>query len=471
MSITSIIFLFCFLPISLATYYIVPDKSKEYVLLFISLFFYACGSTEYLILFVLAISMTVGIGRLLAHISIEHKCIRCLLLILGITLNASILIYYKYFGATLYILNNIFNLDILIPQGVLPLGISFFTFKAISYLSDIYSNKVIVENTPIVHDALYLSFFAQIQSGPISRYNEMQEHQFSFSHFSDGTFRFLIGFSKKILLADVLSKITNEIFSSEFSSFTMGFAWLGAISYSLELYFDFAGYSDMAIGITKMFGYDCHENFIYPYMTESISKFWRRWHISLSEWFRDYIYIPLGGSKNSQRWRTYFNLLIVWLLTGIWHGYHKNFIIWGLGYFVLISFERITGLPERLTSRLAKLLYRGFSLFCIMVEWVIFRADSLTNGVNYIKRLFIPNINPLTHSRTLLLLQEYGLFIIVGIILCFPIFPYLEKKVSDNIKYKLVFNCITFCIVIISFVLALSFVISGQNNPFAYANF
>lgn len=452
MSITSTIFLFCFLPIALVLYYIVGKRVKEYVLLFVSLFFYACGSAEFLVVFLIAVSLTVCLGRLLFALDDSKVLYRRLILTAGILLNASLLVFCKY--------STRFDL--------LPLGLSFFTFKAISYLADIY--KIVISDMPVVHDALYLSFFGQIQAGPLSRYEEMK-YDASFNKFSEGVFRFFIGFAKKILLADTLSKISTEIFSAGADSLTLSYAWLGAIAYSLELFFDFAGYSDMAIGLTKMFGYDCRENFIYPYMTESVSKFWRRWHITLSEWFRDYVYIPLGGSRTSRKWQVYFNLLVVWVLTGIWHGTSGNFILWGLGYFVLISFERLTGLPNKFKSRFGKIIYRVFSLIFIIIEWVMFRSSGISAGIQYIKHMIVPTANSLSDFRALFIIKEYGIFLAVSILLCFPIYPMLEKNFEDGSKKELLFNAISLVIVFVCFIMALSFVISGQNNPFAYANF
>lgn len=453
MSITSTLFLFIFLPITLAAYYLLRNKCEEYILVAASLVFYALGSVKYLLVFVIAAALTIVLGRILGHLDDSKKSSRLIVLILSVIANASLLCFYKFSDGLL-----------------LPLGISFYTFKAISYLADVYTGKITLANVPVIHDALYLTFFAQIQSGPLSRYDELKQ-SFSFDRFSNGAFRFLIGFGKKILIADTLSKITAEIFSADASSLSISYAWLGAVAYSLELLFDFAGYSDMAIGLTKMFGYDCRENFIYPYMTESVSRFWRRWHVTLSEWFRDYIYIPLGGSRTKSKWRIYLNLLIVWLTTGLWHGVTLNFILWGLGYFVMIAFERLTGLPDRIKSRFGKIIYRIFTLVYIVMEWVIFRSESLADGFGYIKHMFVPNPNRLSDLRTLFLLKEYGLFLAAALILCFPVYPLLEKKLKDNSVKKTIFETVTFIIAAIAFILALSFVIAGLNNPFAYANF
>lgn len=288
MSFTSLSFLFVFLPILLCIYYVANDSAKEYVLLVASLAFYALGSLKYLVLFAVLTIVTVGLGRVLAMAS--NRATRVLLLILGICVNVVPLLYYKYFDFAIDTWNHISGSQTPLHNLALPLGISFFTFKAISYIVDTYKRTIELSDR-VIHDALYLSFFAQIQSGPLNRYSEMKvstDHgRFKVGYlFSDGIYRFMIGFSKKILLANILAKIVDEVYATPMENITTGYAWLGSICFSLQLFFDFSGYSDMAIGISEMFGYPCRENFVYPYITESVAKFWRRWHISLSEWFR-----------------------------------------------------------------------------------------------------------------------------------------------------------------------------------------
>ena len=487
MSITSMIFLFVFLPVSLAVYYISADRAKEYVLLALSLIFYSLGSPDYLVLFVAAILVTVLCGRLMA--SFRGKPAGSFLMILGIIFNAGLLVYYKYTNLAFIVPGRVSDTDLTARSLILPLGISFFTFKAISYLCDIRSGKAVLSENPL-HDALYLSFFPQIQSGPLARYNEMEPlrpeskvtsagtvssenrlSMFRLQLFSEGVFRFAAGFSKKVLIANILANITNEVYAAPFDSLSTSYAWLGAVCYSLQLYFDFSGYSDMAIGLTQMFGYSCRENFYYPYMTESVSKFWRRWHISLSEWFRDYIYIPMGGSRVGGKGRVYFNLFVVWLLTGIWHGASLNYVIWGLGFFILISFERLTGLPGRIKTGWGRALYRIFTLLFINFEWVLFRAGSLHQGLVHIKRMLLFRPNELSDLRTVFLLKDYAFFIIVGILLCFPIVPWLDRKLAEKKVLHTVFEAVVLILTAGAFLWAVSFIVAGQNNPFAYANF
>jgi alginate O-acetyltransferase complex protein AlgI len=466
MTMTSMLFLFLFLPAALAVYHLTGGSVKEYVLLAVSLVFYALCSPEYILLFVAAIAVTVTLGRLICRV--KTKSAKRTLLILGIILNAGLLVYYKYSGFGLSIWGGLTSKEPLVKNTALPLGISFFTFKAISYLADVYKGTAALSRNPL-HDALYLSFFPQVQSGPLSRYNDLRTRDIKL--FSEGVFRFLVGFCKKVLIADVLSKVTAEIFTAPPESTSMLYAWLGAICFSLQLLFDFAGYSDMAIGVSEMFGYKCPENFHYPYMTESVAGFWRRWHISLGAWFRDYVYIPLGGSRTREKWRVYFNLLAVWLLTGIWHGAAWNFVVWGLGYFLVIAFERLTGLPGRIRHPWGKTLYRFFTLLFINFQWVLFNAKDLSHGLSYLKTMFIGPLNALADSRALFLLKDYWFFILAAIILCFPLVPRLDKKLRSRKVLHTAFEAVLALTLLAGFAWAVSLVVAGLNNPFAYANF
>ncbi len=469
MSITSMLFLFVFLPLSLAIYYMVGDNVKEYVLLGISLLFYAIGVVEYMPLFIVSVFLAVALGRGI------HACpntgLRKFLLILGILYNAGALFYFKYFDFVLMSVGLLSEESTGADTLLLPLGISFYSFKAISYLADVYTGKAQLDPDPF-HDALYLSFFAQIQSGPITRYEDTRRQGNERADlFAQGVIRFLIGFFKKVLIANVLANITNEIFGAPVESYSTLYAWVGAVCFSLQLFFDFAGYSDMAIGISAMFGYRCMENFDYPYMTPSVSGFWRRWHISLSRWFRDYIYIPMGGSRTKTKGRTYLNLLVVWLLTGIWHGADFNFIAWGLGYFVVIAFEKLTGLPDRFKTLFGRGIYRVLTLLFINFQWVLFHSQGIRAGLRYIKRMVIYQGNELADLRALFLLKDYWFFLLMAVIFSFPVAPRLEQKAAGNPILSVVWEVIKYVGILLAFAWAVSFVVAGQNNPFAYANF
>lgn len=471
MSTVSILFLFVFLPISLAVYYICPAIARRYILLGLGVLFYSLGSPRYALMFVISVAFTVLLGRLISVI--KSQKFKTLLLIVGIVCNIGLLLYYKYTGFALGIISDIFRLDSITLNIVLPLGISFFTFKAVSYLIDVYKNKAKL-STNFFDDALYLSFFPQITSGPLTRYDDMKFFEskvFDSTLFSDGVYRFLRGFGKKVLLADVLSNVTNEVFATLPAYCTTSYVWLGSLCYSLQLLLDFEGYSDMAIGLSEMFGYRCTENFDYPYTTESVSKFWRKWHISLGAWFRDYVYIPMGGSRTRVKWHVYINLLTVWLLTGIWHGSEKRFIAWGLAYFVAIAFERFTGWPGKFKNKALKIIYRIVTLLYINFLWVIFNAPSLKYGLLFIKKMVIYSGGQIADRRTLFLMKEYAVFIALSLFFCVPVVPFIKNKMKDKKVATMTIDIVSAVGVILMFAAALSFIVAGQNNPFLYGNF
>lgn len=475
MAITDLIFIFTFLPISLGLYYIAKANCRKYILLFVSLLFYASGAPEYFFLLLISLSVNILIGWLIDKFRNIKKISLCWL-ILGITYNLAVLFYYKYIDFFLITVGRITHSEMELKSLLLPLGLSFFAFKAISYLLDVFSGKIDAKRNPI-YAALYLSLFTQVQSGPISRFSDMQfainDSQIrglDFDGFSEGIFRFVIGFNKKVLIADILSNITMETFAATQENMSIAYAWLGAFCYSLQLFFDFSGYSDMAIGLSRMLGYTCPENFNYPYMTKSVSDFWRRWHITLGAWFRDYVYIPLGGSRVGKV-RLYLNLLIVWLLTGIWHGASWNFVFWGLSYFVLIAWEKATGWPDRFKSKVVKGIYRVYTLFAINFLWVIFGANGLKNGIRYLKTMIHCQANHLADARARFLVKDNFVFILMAIVLCFPVVPWLADIFGRRRVTRVIWNVLLVGVNAFLFIWALSYVAAGQNNPFAYANF
>lgn len=481
MSTTDITFLFIFLPISLVTY-LIKTKRQKYILLLLSLFFYACGSPTYFVLFLEAVVVNVLLGY---GISVKNsgggtyvrRILPTVCLIAGIIFNISILFYYKYYDFAVINVNKMFGTEFQAKNLLLPLGISFFVFKAISFLVDVYRGKVDLKRNP-VYSALYLSFFAQIQSGPICRYGDfyaVYEQELSvkdkLANITGGGYLFVRGFVKKVVLANVLSHITTEVFAMDIANTSKALLWLGAVSFSLQLYYDFSGYSDMAIGIGQAFGIYCPENFNYPYVTASVSEFWRRWHISLGAWFKEYIYFPLGGSRVKSKVRLYFNLLVVWTLTGIWHGANWNFVAWGLFYFVLIAFEKTTGWPQKFKTKVGKAVYRILTLLFINFQWVLFNSADLYSGLRYIKHMLISPANALADRRAMVLLGEYGVFLVAAVIFATPIIPWIKQKTEKNkalgkvrdIVFAVALGCL--------FIWGVSFIVAGQNNPFMYANF
>ncbi len=487
MSFTDTAFLFLFLPTVLFFYYIGWKPLRPYLLLAASLFFYACGARQYVVLLIVSVMVNTVLGWSIAYFA-DSKRIAMLLLFAGVFYNVIVLANYKYadfFGENLA---GLFGREYEAGGAALPLGLSFFTFKAISYLADVYKGKI-KPGKNMLYPALYLSFFAQVQSGPLSRYDTIEPpklqgggYDCTWDRFSSGVTRFIIGFNKKILLANTLCEIADAVYASDMTVLSTGYAWLGAVCYSLQLYYDFSGYSDMAAGLSWMFGLDCPENFHYPYMTKSVSEFWRRWHITLGSWFRDYIYIPLGGSRVESRWRLYLNLLAVWLLTGLWHGADWTFVVWGFAYFLAVAFEKTTGLPERFTKKVPGIVYRIFTLLFIHFMWVIFRADDMPMALTFISRMFAGAANPAEDARALFLLRDNLVFVAAAVLFCMPAGAWIQEWVHAGMdqaakrKYRMyqavdsVLQILSAGVNLFLFLWAVSYVVAGANNPFAYAN-
>lgn len=351
-------------------------------------------------------------------------------------------------------------------RGLLPavFGISYYTFKAVSMLTDLYRKKL--PHVRIDEMLLYLLCFTQLTCGPLSRTEHFlhQNARRGLDRISEGLVRFMTGYCKKILLADSLTRLMgNAVRSGEADTAA---AWLCSVCYSLALYYDFSGYSDMAIGLTGMLGFDCPENFDDPYMTTSVSEFWRRWHITLGAWFRDYVYIPMGGSRVGKL-RLVLNLLAVWLLTGLWHGIEMHFVLWAMGYFVLIVFEKLSGYPTKFKSAAAKLLYRIGVLLFVNFQWVMFRAKDVPEALSAYRVMLIPAAGAYSAARMGYLLSHYGLLLTVSLLLCFPVEKKLRAFAASRKAVRITGRLLLFAL----FICALGFTASGASNPFAYANF
>ena len=484
MSITNLTFLFLFLPPVLLLRCVLPGRVREFMLFAASLVFYLYCDTRFFPLFFLSAIVNTVVSGLLVRA--EKKGTRRLLLWAGILFNLGLLGYFKYMNFFMQNLYRVVRVPLPMREEVLPAGISFFTFKAISMLVDLSRGRIRPEAYSPLRAALYLTFFPQIASGPLARYEHFDAGRDTKRglppSFSRGVCRFLCGFSKKVLLADTLSRITAETFSTDPHQLGFRMAWLGAVSYSLQLYYDFSGYSDMAIGIGNMLGYECPENFNFPYISASVSEFWRRWHITLGAWFRDYIYIPLGGSRVKSRSRLYLNLFAVWICTGLWHGARWSFVFWGMAHFILIAFEKGTGLPDRLRKGWQKVLYRILVLFFINFTWVIFRADGLKNGIRYILVMVCPwRFAPaagaaLDRTRFLFVFHDYFIFLLGAVLFAVPFCDRITRRLrhggKDAARPALtIWYGIQTVFLIFCFVWAVSFAVSAGNNPFTYANF
>lgn len=485
---SSTIFVFGFLPFVAVIYYLLkplPVIWRNVWLFFSSLFFYAWGEPSFVVIMLLSIAANYGFGILIQKSEAAQK--RKLFLILMLVFNIGLLFVFKYLNFTLSVLNRITHDRLPQTAIALPIGISFFTFQAISYVVDVYRKRSSAQVNPL-NVGLYIAFFPQLVAGPIVRYEsiaaQIKQREESISLFAGGIERFLRGFCKKVLLSNTLAVIADEAFFQVSYGYAIGasFAWLGAISYTLQIFFDFSGYSDMAIGLGKMFGFTFEENFNYPYIAKSVTDFWHRWHISLSTWFRDYVYIPLGGSRVSSKGRHIFNLFVVWLLTGIWHGANWNFLIWGLFYFCLLVFEKLTGLPDRLKSRLGKGVYRAGTLLAVMIGWVLFRADSMSAAVSYLRSLFMLNHNGFADSQAIFFWHENRVYLTAALLLSMPVFTWIRNRVkkwgkdrsADGMGRRFMRGAVYVgkpVLYIALFLFALSFLIIDAYNPFIYFNF
>ena len=425
---TSISFLYYFLPALIIIYFITPKKYKNIILLIASLLFYLYGEPKYVFLMIAEIIIAY-IGAILID---KYKNQSKNILITTLVIHIFLLIIFKYTDFIIQSINDISNANIKLLNIALPIGISFYTFQIISYLIDVYNGKVKVQKN-IINLATYVSLFPQLVAGPIVRYQtvekELDDRVHSFNNFAYGIRRFSIGLAKKVLIANALGELCTKAFA--LNETTVIFYWIFGISYMLQLYFDFSAYSDMAIGLGRIFGFNFPENFNYPYISKSITEFWRRWHISLSTWFKDYVYIPLGGNKDG-KYKQIRNILIVWLLTGIWHGANWTFLIWGLLFGILLIIEKI--FLNKFMEKLPSFIRRIYVLFIVMVLFVIFNADNMSEALINIKGLFGMNGEVFINDYTLHYLKSYLPILIIAIFGATPFIKTLIDKLTINYK-------------------------------------
>ena len=459
---SSTIFLFCFFPAVFFFYFVICRKNilaKNICLLCASLVFYAFGEGKNIVLLLFSIAVNYVFGLLLEPGKHRH---RKLLLFLGVAADLGLLFIYKYLDFTISNINGLFRTDIPLAHIALPIGISFFTFQAISYIADVYRGKVPTQKNPL-YVGLYISLFPQLVAGPIVRYEtimkEIRERKETIIDFSCGVRRFICGMGKKILLADTMSLFADRIMTKVAGgdSISAAFAWLGALCYTLRIYYDFAGYSDMAIGLGRMFGFKFEENFNYPYTATSIGDFWRRWHISLASWFRDYVYIPLGGSRVSL-WKQYRNIAIVWMLTGLWHGAAWNYVMWGLYYALLLMFERLTGYGKKIM--LPKIPAHILTVFLTLIGMTIFASPGLAVMGRYLGMMFGAGAAGMIDDTTLFVLKDNWIFFAAGIAFSAPLAKKIERKAA---VYDLLLAAL--------FMVCIIYIIKGNYSPFIYFNF
>ncbi len=460
---SSMTFVFMFLPIVCALYLLSQKRFHNPILLAASILFYAWGEPKYLAIMLLTILINYA-----GAIAVEKFNHKKLWLIFTIIVDLGLLIYFKYFNFIIDNINNIFHSHINAIDVIMPIGISFYTFQALSYVIDVFRGDCKAQKD-IYKLALYICLFPQLIAGPIVKYHDVAEQiedrEVNFDKVTIGVKRFIIGLSKKMLIANTLGAIADKIFTQPADTFSPLVAWLGSISYTLQLYYDFSGYSDMAIGLGLIFGFQFMENFNYPYISKSITEFWRRWHISLSTWFKQYLYIPLGGNRISKN-RTYINLGIVFLLTGIWHGASWNFVFWGIwnGFFIIL--EKMTGWHNDTDKLPVKILKHIYTIFVFILGWVMFRADNMTYAWTYLKNMFgLVKVHDITYTM-MYYVDNIEIITLIAAILCaMPIFRnmiHIEKK-----PVKLLVNIW----LLVLFILSSASIAASTYNPFIYFRF
>ena len=466
---SSIVFLFVFLPTVLFFYFaLAPNRaSKNYVLLIFSLLFYAWGGFNLIPLILYSIATNDFFGRMVTHAATKRGW-----MIVAVASNIGMLFYFKYVS---FLTENLHQLLPAFPliDIALPIGISFYTFQGLSYVIDVYRENVPCEKNP-ANVALYIALFPQLVAGPIVRYStiasEIKCRNESIYGASAGFQRLLFGLGKKVLIANQVGLLADTVFKQGEEYLSTGLVWLGILAYSFQIYFDFSGYSDIAIGLGEIFGFQFLENFDYPYISTSITEFWHRWHISLSTWFQDYVYIPLGGNRVAKK-RHILNLLIVWSLTGIWHGAAWNFLIWGLYYGVLLVAEKYL-LRDYLT-RLPKLLCHFYAIFFIMLGWLLFRSAGFTQIITFLKAMFGNAADGLWNRQATYLVLQYRWNFIVALLFSLPIYPAVRRLLTEN-NTKLSNFILNWGIP--SFALAVGYLsvmnlLASDFNPFIYFQF
>ncbi len=465
---SSIVFLYIFLPIMLLIYFVVPRKLKNAVMILASLVFFAWGEIRYIFIMLILAVMDFFCGKGINK-NEGNKPKQKLYLFIDIGVNLLILFFFKYADFIIANINEILNTQIPLLNIPLPIGVSFNTFQSLSYIIDVYRGTVKCEKS-FYNYLTYTTLFPQIIAGPIVRYEtvdeELETKKISMDNFSKGMRRFIVGLGKKVLIANNVGTLWNIIEIGEYSEMSMLLSWISIIAFALQIYFDFSGYSDMAIGLANIFGMDFDENFNYPYISKSITEFWRRWHITLGSWFRDYIYIPLGGNKKGFL-KQIRNILIVWFLTGAWHGASWNFILWGLFFGVILILEKVILL--KLLKKLPTWTNYVYTAFLVLISWVIFAFEDLGKVKDYLFTMFHLNKTNIVNAEGLYYLKNYFIIIVIGLILSTPVISKLLKKLEkkqSNIRSILITG-----VYIGILVLSTASLVSDSYNPFLYFRF
>lgn len=470
---SSLLFLFRFLPAVLILYYIAPRKIRNIVLFLFSLFFYAWGEPKYVFLMLFSITMDFTIGRIIERCQKEgHKKRAKAALLVSVVVNLGILAFFKYADFIVESINGLLGTAIPLPGIPLPIGISFFTFQTMSYTIDVYRGATKVQKKWINYGT-YVSMFPQLIAGPIVQYKtiaqQMENRRENTDDFVAGIHRFLIGVGKKVLLANNIGLLWDAVAAMPMAEVPVLTAWLGAIAFTFQIYFDFSGYSDMAIGLGKMFGFHFLENFNYPYISKSITEFWRRWHISLSSWFREYVYIPLGGNRKGAL-KQARNIFIVWMLTGIWHGAHWNYVLWGVYYGILLMLEKFV--LGKYIQKLPGAVQNLYTLFLVVISWVIFKCEDLSLCGTYLLAMFGGSGAGIANQETLYLLYNYAVLLVILVFGCTTWPKRMASKVMGGLKagswMGIWLKCIFYAGI---FMISVAYLVDATYNPFLYFRF
>ncbi len=459
----SITFLYYFLPLFLILYFIVPKKYKNIVLLIFSFIFYFYGEPKYILLMIIEVLFSYYMT-----LSLEKNKSRSLLAVI-VSFHLLLLCVFKYFNFIIDNINTIFSSNISLLNIVLPIGISFYTFQIISYEVDVYRGKVKASKS-LIEYMTYVFLFPQLIAGPIVRYEsvnkELKSRKISFEDFSYGVNRFVIGLFKKVVIANNIGELCNTLVGSTEVSVLL--YWILGIGYMLQIYFDFSGYSDIAIGIGRMIGFKFPENFDYPYIADSVTNFWRRWHMTLSGWFKDYVYIPLGGNRVSTL-KHIRNIFIVWMLTGLWHGASWNFIIWGLYFGVILIIEKY--FLNKILEKLPKVIRVIYTSFIVMISFIIFSSDDLNSALTIIKGLFSFKSLSLYNDFILYYIRSYSVILIIGIIFSTPLIKNIIEKFRSKKVLNNIINILEIIVILLILLVITSMLIDSSYNPFLYFRF
>ena len=470
---SSIFFLFTFLPLSLLLYWMSPAKIKNFTLLAVSLFFYAWGEPVYVLLMIASILTNFVFGIFIeSELIKEKRAVRRALFISAVVFNILILGFFKYYGFLAENINALFNADIAYSELPLPIGISFYTFQVLSYVIDVYLGKVRLQRNPVSF-ALYVTMFPQLIAGPIVRYSDiesqLEQRNVSASKFGEGAQRFIQGLGKKVLIANSMGALWDITQAMDMTGISVFSAWLGIIAYTFQIYFDFSGYSDMAIGLGKMFGFEFMENFDHPYVSRSVTEFWRRWHISLGTWFREYVYIPLGGNRCS-RIRQIRNIMAVWMLTGLWHGASWNFVVWGIYYGCLLLIEKL--FLKKLIDNAPAIISHVYCMLAVIIGWVLFASRDIESAAAYLGVMSGASGNVLVDNAFIYYLKSNAVMLVISLLFSTGIFREIfePEEISDKIRTRVSHSA---AVILHAFILFMStaYLVTETYNPFLYFRF